>query len=97
MSTRYTGRDVDAAFERMVKCAEAAGLDTHGWVVNHGSKLNGVAYRIFRREEPGGGLSDLGFTSGNGFLGMTAREACDMLRAYASAFYAVAERHGWTS
>lgn len=91
MGQRFTVKDVRTAFGGAAKAAAAAGLDVTGWHLQEGSKMNGIAYRIFRREAGTGGLRDLGFTSGNGYLGMTAREAHDSLRCYQGAWWAVAD------
>lgn len=94
MATRYTVKDVRMAFEGACKAAKTAGLDSSDWVLQEGSAPNGVAYRIFRKRRGESGLTDLGFTNGNGFLGMTARQAYDALHHYMGAWWAVAEARG---
>lgn len=91
MAQRFTVKDVRAALVNAACAADAVGLDTSYWHLQEGSKINGNAYRIFRRDPDSGGLRDLGFTSGNGYLGMTAREAYDALCHYQGAWWAVAD------
>ena len=85
MSTRYTVKDVRATFERAKLAAESVGIDTSDWILLEAGGSR--PYRLMGQE--GTGHRDLGFTSGNGFLGATAERAHHTLYAYASAWWAV--------
>src|SRR5688500_11248325 len=87
MTTRYTVTDVRHAFGHAKRAAESVGIDTSDWLLAEGNATQGRPYRLQGRD--GTGTRDLGFTSGNGFLGTTARQARDTLYAYASAWWAV--------
>lgn len=85
MATRYTIKDVRAAFDATSKAAKSVGIDPTGWILQEGSQPNGRAYRLFGKD-----MGNLPFTSGDGYIGATARQAYDTLLAYAGAWHAVA-------
>lgn len=88
---RYTKKDVETAFALLCETAEKVGIKkpTDKWVLQIGSRMNGNAYRLFAVDLPGTGLRALGFTNSNGYLGMTAREAWQVLGHYNRAWLAV--------
>jgi hypothetical protein len=70
---------VEKAFENLCSAARWAGIDTTGLSFNTGSKVNGIAYRIYRLDLPHSGHSEWPYAPPGGFLGMTAGEAIKTL------------------
>jgi len=89
MSERVTGRDLDRQLEA---CASAlANLCPPGAriVIEHGSRTNGRAYRIFyipAGESGHHSIPDWPFD--RGYMGWTAREAADALRLFIAGMFA---------
>lgn len=76
---RITKRDVDMAFEAYVSAVRAHGIVLFGKpALFEGSKINGRAWRLFLVDGSGGQHPFPGIM-GNGYLGMTAREAWQAL------------------
>jgi hypothetical protein len=46
---------VEKAFENLASAARWAGIDTNGLSFNTGSKINGIAFRIYTVDPNGGG------------------------------------------
>ena len=46
MTERIGKRDVEQAFISATHAARAAGLNTEGWTVSHGSPLNGISWTL---------------------------------------------------
>lgn len=88
MTERITVGMVRGMFGRAEIAARSVGLDTHGWYLMPGSRVNGQSWRLFTR--PGGGDALAGLD--RGFLGRTGREAYDTLHTLAVAWETVAER-----
>lgn len=99
MSHNQTGRvsaiDVRAMYDRTVRAARSAGLDTGGWYLMRQHDSDGITWRLCTRlraagqrtpdGEPMGALSGLG----NGTLGPT-RQARDTLHVLAVAWETIA-------
>lgn len=73
MNERITTKDVEGALGRYVRALSMNGIDL-SVRLDHGSKVNGRAFRIFKA---GDGYSAPG--TNNGYLGMTKHEAWDTL------------------
>lgn len=93
MNQRYTVTDLRAAFRRACEAAKSAGIDSAHWVLEEGAPSQGTMHRLFKIMPGETDLTALSFTSGNGFLGSTYKEACETLYHYASAWWAVVETH----
>lgn len=88
MTRRVSPTDLNHAYDRAKRAAEAVGIDASRWTMQTGSATNGRAYRLLERDPHNSGESYL-FGS-DGFLGMTRREAGATLDAMARAWWAVA-------
>lgn len=87
MTHRVSPADLNHAFDRAKRAAEAVGIDTSRWTMQTGSATYGRAYRLYERDPHTGGLSNLfGY---DGYLGMTRRETQASLDAMARAWWAV--------
>jgi hypothetical protein len=81
MRERVTIKDVEAVFKLYTDFIEELYSLPHGKgkpSLVEGSKTNGRAYRLYY-ENAGGGQSYYPGTSGNGYLGMTKKEAYETL------------------
>jgi hypothetical protein len=93
MADRYYARDVRASFELLKEEAVRNGFsDAPTWELREASRANGRPWRLF-----GEGQSSLPFTSGNGFLGATAKQATIVLDCYRAGMYAVRDRQAWVA
>ena len=77
---QITKQDLNAAFERYDRALRALGFN-HLLTLQEGSKTHGRAYRLFRTFRGQNQYEALGTV--NGYLGMTKREAWDMLHSLA--------------
>lgn len=80
---------VEKAFENLCHAARWAGIDTNGLSFNTGSKVDGIAYRIYTLN-PSKGHADWPYAPPDGFLGMTAGEAIKTLDTMRYVFYGIA-------
>lgn len=87
MTRRFSPADLNHAYSRAKRAAEAVGIDTSRWAMQTGSATYGRAYRLHERDPHTGGLSYL--FGHDGYLGMTRREAGLSLDAMARAWWAV--------
>jgi hypothetical protein len=78
---------VEKAFEKLCHAVRWAGIDTTGLSFSTGSKVNGIAYRIYTVDSP---HSDWPYAPPGGFLGMTAGEAVKTLDTMRYVFYGIA-------
>lgn len=79
MSNRITKFELDIAFEAYVQAIELHDIPLVGKpTLVHGSKVDGRAYRLFLVDSKGG-QSPFPGVMGNGYLGMTRKEAYDAL------------------
>lgn len=85
---------VEQAFKNLASAARWAGIPTDGLSFNTGSKRNGIAYRIYMVDTPGGGHSDWPYAPPGGYLGMTAGEAVKTLDIMRYALQGVALSKG---
>jgi hypothetical protein len=83
-ASRVSMNDVRGMFLRAVRAANTLGMDTTGWTVSEGSKINGVSYKLDMSPS-------IGIGYGANFLGFTAREAHTALEHIARAWEVVAE------
>lgn len=83
---RITTSEVHGAFGSLVATATAAGIDTAGWVLVHGSPTNGRAWRLYK-QSASGSYSSIGCDD---YLGTTGREAYLTLRGMASGLSLIA-------
>lgn len=82
---------VEQAFENLAHAARWAGIPTDGLSFNTGSKINGIAYRIYTTGPNGtGGHADWPYAPPGGFLGMTAGEAVKTLDTMRYVFQGIA-------
>ena len=73
-------RHIDRVFQNMVNAATWAGIDTHGLILQTGSKVNGNAYRLVRITDPNTRRQgEWPYAPPGGFLGMTKVEAIKTL------------------
>jgi len=70
---------VEKAFKNMCSAARWAGIDTTGVSFSTGSKVDGIAYRLYRVTPPCTGHEDWHYAPPGGYLGMTAAEAIKTL------------------
>ena len=85
-----TKLNLTCRFDSLCRVAESVGLvpeQGYEWNLQIGSKLNGIAYRIFWRNVKTGGLHSAG-TMGD-FLGMTRAEAYEAMGQRLTALQAV--------
>ncbi len=80
MTQRITMADLDQMLTRARNAAQAAGIDVAGWRFHHGSKMNGISYKLDLTS------GSLGVGWGANHLGSTAREAYDALQYLAIGF-----------
>ena len=86
MAERITRADLDRALEGHRECLAKHGIKYHGAIhLEHGSKVNGRAYRIAVVDPDHGGHNRPPI--GDDYLGMTAREAYDRLCERTRAIY----------
>jgi hypothetical protein len=83
---------VEKAFENLCNAARWAGIDTNGLSFNSGSKVNGIAFRIYTVDPETGGHGDWPYAPPGGYLGMTPAEAIKTLDTMRYVFYGVAQR-----
>ena len=76
---------LDGAYCRFIVAAKECGLDVTNVTYSTGSKVNGIAFRVFRVVEHGAHSNFYGLD----FLGMTSTEAIDRLNTMTQAFHAV--------
>ena len=79
-----TVEDVQAVFHRYWLAVDRAGVDASGYRLIAGSKSNGIAWRVMRRDAVSGALSEP-FAISTGFLGWTKRDAFNTLHTVAFA------------
>ena len=92
MSEQITTEMVQRQAEWLDSNSKALGLMEEGQFTEftHGSKLNGIAFRIHLSSGYGGGLSSHpAIPHASGFLGMTKREAYETLSAVNAALNSV--------
>ena len=70
---------VEKAFENLASAARWAGIPTDGLSFNTGSKVNGIAYRIYTIDSDTKAHGDWPYAPPGGYLGMTAGEAVKTL------------------
>lgn len=85
-----TQKDLDGMLERVLRSLGALGITTKGLHVTSGSKMNGIAYRLYQYVGSAGGVS--GVIMPDGYLGTTKREAYDTLHAIAQSLEFVRDR-----
>ena len=74
----------------MTRAASYAGIDTTGLGLQEGSKVNGVAYRLYRTTPPHTGHEEWPYAPPGGFLGMTRGEAIKTLDTMRYVFLGIA-------
>lgn len=83
---RITNKDLDAAFERYARALNSLGITKFGHTISlkHGSKTNGISYKLVWIHNAHGGHSGaIGVESNGGFIGWTKREAFDTMHLLA--------------
>lgn len=82
---------VEKAFENLCNAARWADIPTDGLSFQTGSKVNGIAYRLYVLELPNYGHADWPYAPPGGYLGMTAGEAIKTLDTMRYVFYGIAQ------
>ena len=82
---RISPKVLDRALQNLLRLLRECGVDTTGWVVEHGSTTNGRTWRLYR-ETATGAQHETDFPS---YLGSTPREAWLTLRAYGHGAYSL--------
>lgn len=80
MAVTTTAADVRGMFVRVVRAAQALGMNTTDWRLEDGNRANGIAWTLVM---PG---RSLGVGMGNNFLGHTRTEAYMALQYIARAW-----------